>query len=100
MPNHKNETTVTVIPRLLTSADVAERLQVNIRTAQKIIRSIPQCRGAPAGEHPHGTEDHTVHPAHQYRHREKERASAYHGRHAGGIYQRAHRHAFPPHAQQ
>ena len=41
MPNQKNETTVTVIPRLLPSADVAERLQVNIRTAQKIIRSIP-----------------------------------------------------------
>ena len=30
-----------VIPRLLTSADVAERLQVNIRTAQRIIRSMP-----------------------------------------------------------
>jgi hypothetical protein len=36
-----NEEYATAPSRLLTSADVAERLQVNIRTAQRIIRSIP-----------------------------------------------------------
>ena len=41
MANQSQQQTITVIPRLLTSADVAERLQVNIRTAQKIMRSIP-----------------------------------------------------------
>ncbi len=41
MGNQGIETGTHPIPRLLTSADVAERLQVNIRTAQKIIRSIP-----------------------------------------------------------